>query len=32
VGFKAFLRKGFLSPQAEWGSKLFFEKVSSLRR
>ena len=32
VGFKAFLRKGFLSPQAEWDSKLFFEKVSSLRR
>ena len=27
VGFKAFLRKGFLSPQAEWDSNLFFERL-----
>ena len=32
VGFKAFLRKVCRSPQAEWDSNLFFEKVASLRR
>ena len=32
VGFKAFLRKICLSPQVEWDSNLFFEKVASLRR
>ena len=32
VGFKAFLRKVCRSPQAEWDSKLFFERFASLRR
>ena len=27
VGFKAFLRKGCLSPQVEWDSNLFFERL-----